>query len=50
VVTSFDAPGAGGAAYSGTFGTGINDAGAVAGYYIDANSVYHGFLRRAAAQ
>ena len=50
MVTSFDAPGAGGAAYSGTFGTGINDAGAVAGYYIDANSVYHGFLRRAAAQ
>ena len=50
VVTSFDVPGAGGAAYSGTFGTCINDAGAVAGYYIDANSVYHGFLRTPAGQ
>ncbi len=43
--TTFDAPGAGGAAYSGTFGTSINAAGAVTGYFIDANSTSHGFLR-----
>jgi hypothetical protein len=49
-ITPFDVPGAGGAAYTGTFGTGINDASAIAGYSIDANSVYHGFLRTATAQ
>lgn len=47
--TSFDAPGAGGAYYTGTFGTGVNDAGAIAGYYIDNNSTNHGFLRTPAA-
>ena len=28
-----------------TFPAGINDVGTVAGYYADANGVYHGFLR-----
>jgi hypothetical protein len=45
VFLAFDAPGAGGSAYSGTFAGSINDAGAVTGYYIDAYSTYHGFLR-----
>ena len=43
--TSFDVPGAGGVYYTGTFGAAINDAGAIAGYYIDGNSTSHGFLR-----
>ena len=47
--TSFDVPGAGGAYYTGTFGAGINDVGAIAGYYIDNNSTNHGFLRTPAA-
>ena len=28
-----------------TFPAGINDSGTVAGYYADANGVYHGFLQ-----
>lgn len=48
-VTTFDAPGAGTGSYQGTAcqfcGLGINDAGAITGSYIDANNVYHGFLR-----
>lgn len=43
--TTFAVPGAGGAAYSGTFANSINDAGAITGYFIDANSTNHGFLR-----
>jgi len=50
--TEVDAPGAGTGAYQGTnacwyipcFGT-INPAGAVTGWYMDSNNVYHGFLR-----
>jgi len=34
------------AAYTDTFGAGIDDAGAVAGYFIDANSVYTAFCAR----
>jgi hypothetical protein len=41
-ITGFDAPGATG---SGTFAWSINKAGAIAGYYVDKNSVSHGFLR-----
>jgi hypothetical protein len=48
--TSFAVPGAGGAAYTGTFPAGINGSGVVAGYFIDANSVDHGFLRTPGAQ
>ena len=46
---SFDAPGAGSDGYSaqGTFPQGINDLGEVSGYYADANSVFHGFVRSA---
>jgi hypothetical protein len=43
--TTFDVPGAGTGLYQGTFPKGINTAGAIAGYYLDANSVSHGFLR-----
>lgn len=44
-----DVPGAGADGYSGqgTFPQGINNLGDVSGYYADANSVYHGFVRSA---
>jgi uncharacterized membrane protein len=44
---TFDAPGADLTAndYNGTLPTGINALGVVAGYYVDAANVYHGFLR-----
>ncbi len=46
---AFDAPGAGssllyGAFLEGTFPLSINDAGVIAGYYVDANGASHGFL------
>ncbi|HEY6488760.1 MAG: hypothetical protein WCC26_06040 [Terracidiphilus sp.] len=43
----FDAPGADTAAgsFNGTFVSGANNWGAVTGSYVDANNVYHGFLR-----
>jgi hypothetical protein len=45
----FDPPGAGTGPYQGTgcFGCtfGINQSGAIAGTYLDANNVFHGFLR-----
>jgi len=41
----FDAPNEGTGAGQGTFPFDINPAGAITGYYIDASSVYHGFLR-----
>src|SRR5947209_2223191 len=43
--TTFDAPGAGTGPGQGTFATSLNPAGAITGYYADANSVFHGFLR-----
>ena len=47
-ITSFDAPGAdlNAGDYNGTLANGINGSGVIAGSYIDANNVYHGFLRR----
>jgi len=46
---TFDVPGAGTDSYQGTgcpgCSTGLNQFGAIAGIYIDANSVQHGFLR-----
>jgi len=45
---TFDAPGAGTAGNSGLVGTfpvSVNQAGVVAGYYYDSNSVRHGFVR-----
>lgn len=43
--TTFDAPGAGTGANQGTFAFSINPTGLIAGEYLDANNVYHGFLR-----
>jgi len=45
---TFEAPGADTNAgdFNGTFPINISLSGAITGYYIDANSVYHGFLRR----
>lgn len=45
--TTFDAPGADTTAgdFNGTFPVSINDEGVITGYYIDANFVFHGFLR-----
>jgi hypothetical protein len=42
---TFDALGAGTAAYQGTFAYGINTQGLIAGFYLDAKYVYHGFIR-----
>src|SRR5208337_2908445 len=41
----FDVPQAGVGNYEGTLGFSINQAGEVSGWYIDTNSVYHGYLR-----
>jgi hypothetical protein len=38
--STFEAPGS-----VGTFANSINPAGAITGWYLDANNVYHGFLR-----
>ncbi len=45
--TTFDAPGADMTpdSFNGTFPVSNNDLGAIAGYYEDANFVYHGFVR-----
>lgn len=44
---SFDAPGASSTtgSFDGSLPQSINDMGAIAGHYVDANSLYHGFLR-----
>jgi hypothetical protein len=46
-IITFDAPGAGTVpqSYDGTFPAGINPDGSIPGYYLDPNSVMHGFLR-----
>jgi hypothetical protein len=44
-ITAFDAQGAGTAPGEGTFPTAINAAGEITGFYWDASSVTHGFLR-----
>jgi hypothetical protein len=48
-LSTFDVPGAGTGSYQGTgcpgCATGFNQSGAIAGTYIDGNSVQHGFLR-----
>jgi hypothetical protein len=44
-IVVFDAPGAGTGLLQGTVGLGITPAGAIAGAYIDANNVAHGFIR-----
>ena len=45
--TTFNAPGAGKAANQGTITFSINQFGVIAGYYIDANNVAHGFVTSA---
>jgi hypothetical protein len=45
--TTFEAPGSGNGAGQGTVGSGINTAGDIAGYYLDASTVSHGFVRAA---
>jgi hypothetical protein len=44
-IAVFDTPGAGTGFLQGTVGIGITPAGAIAGAYIDANNVVHGFIR-----
>jgi hypothetical protein len=46
-IATFDAPGAGASdgTSEGTYATSINDQGEVAGQLLDANLVYHGFIR-----
>ncbi|HTR22761.1 MAG TPA: hypothetical protein VMI10_02175 [Terriglobales bacterium] len=49
VLTKFDAPGAGTAAGQGTFmgwASCLSPNGSVTGYFVDANNIAHGFLRR----
>ncbi len=43
--TTFEAPGAGTESHQGTVAYSINTSGAIAGYYLDASSVKHGFVR-----
>ena len=43
--TTFDAPGAGTGPSQGTYPFGINAAGAISGWYVDASDVNHGFVR-----
>jgi hypothetical protein len=46
-ITGFEAPGADTTAgsFNGTSPECVNDLGAITGYYTDANSIYHGFVR-----
>jgi hypothetical protein len=46
-ITTFDAPGEGpqGLGCSADCSMGLNDFGAITGYYLDAKNVYHGYLR-----
>jgi hypothetical protein len=44
-IANFKAPGAGTAAAQGTVPLSINPAGDIAGTYLDARYVYHGFVR-----
>jgi hypothetical protein len=46
--TTFDAPGAGTGMLQGTMGTSINDTGDIAGVYLTAPNVAHGFVRTVA--
>ncbi len=46
-ITKFDVKGAGTGSGQGTIPVSNNPANAISGYYIDANGVNHGFVRRA---
>jgi len=45
-VITFNVSGAGTQAYQGTYVNAINSIGEVAGWYIDGNNAYHGFIRK----
>jgi hypothetical protein len=47
VLTEFDVPGAGTGPFQGTTVYNIAPNGAVAGFYLDSNNVFHGFVREA---
>jgi TRAP-type C4-dicarboxylate transport system permease small subunit len=49
-IITYEVPGAGNGAGQDTQAFGINSSGEVAGFYTDANNVYHGFLRSPKAQ
>jgi hypothetical protein len=44
-LTTFDDPDAGTGGFQGTVAKSINSAGDIAGYYVDASGVSHGFVR-----
>jgi hypothetical protein len=44
-IVTFDVPGAGTGTNQGTYPRGINPMGAITGYYVDGNSIAHGFVR-----
>src|SRR5271170_7311193 len=44
-IISFDAPGAGGEPFQGTYPYGINAVGLITGWYLDGNNQARGFLR-----
>src|ERR1700751_6291537 len=44
-IITFDAPRAGLGSGQGTVPTSINSAGTITGYYVDAGSIFHGFVR-----
>jgi hypothetical protein len=44
-IVTFEDPAAGTGQYQGTFATTISPGGVIAGYYLDVNNVYHGFVR-----
>jgi hypothetical protein len=44
-MTTFDAPGAGTGAGQGTNAVCINEAKVITGFYLDANTMFHGFVR-----
>lgn len=45
-ITTFNVPGAGTSAGQGTVGIGVSGSGLIVGYYFDATSVNHGFVRQ----
>jgi hypothetical protein len=49
-IVTFDAPNAGTTTFQGTVPLVIGDSGEIAGYYVDSNNVYHGFIRSAAGE
>jgi len=44
-IITFDAPGAGTGPFQGTLAFAVNQAGTIAGFFFDSNTVTHGFVR-----